>query len=135
MRTILLILVVLLILSGCSYMPGAARRPGADALTGTWVLVSPEIPGYNEIKMLTASRFVWLTYDSETGMLVASGGGTYVLTGTEYIERLEFGTEPFILDIIGEGQVFRAELDNDQWYHTGTLTNGARVDERWKRLE
>ena len=68
-------------------------------------------------------------------MLVASGGGTYGFDGKTFIERLEFGSEALLLDLVGRDQVFAVTPDCDEWHHTGTLTNGMTVRETWWRLE
>jgi hypothetical protein len=90
---------------------------------------------YRQIKMLTGTRFVWATYERSSGMLVASAGGTYEFDGRTYIERLEFGSEAILLELIGRDQIFTAKLEDDEWHHEGTLANGVEVRELWKRVE
>ena len=135
MRRILVLLLAVLVLCGCSGLKRSLRAPAADAIAGTWELVSPGMSEYRQIKMLTGSHFVWATYERGTGMLVASAGGAYEFDGRTYIERLDFGSEALLLELIGRDQVFTAKLEGDEWYHTGTLTNGIEVRELWKRLE
>lgn len=115
------------------------KRSGGSApgvgIAGTWEHVSGDMSEYRQIKLLTGTHFVWATYERDTGMLVASAGGTYEFDGHTYIERLDFGSEAFLLDLIGRDQVFAAKLEGDEWYHEGTLTSGAEVREVWRRLE
>jgi hypothetical protein len=135
MKRTLVVSFVVLVLCGCSGMAGRGRPAPVGSIAGTWELISPDMPGYREVKLLTGSRFAWVTYETETGMLVGSAGGTYELDGRAYIERLEFGSEALLLELIGRDQVFAADLEGDEWHHTGTLTNGVEVREVWKRLE
>ena len=135
MRRILLVSLAVVLLCGCS----AAKRSGLPAraavLAGTWEHISADMPGYRQVKLLTGSHFVWATYERNSGMLVASAGGTYEFDGRTYIERLEFGSEALLLELVGRDQVFTANLESDEWYHEGTLTNGIEVRELWKRLD
>jgi len=135
MRRILFVSLAVVLLCGCSVATRSGPPGRADAIAGTWEHIFAAMPEYRQVKLLTGSRFVWATYERDSGMLVASAGGTYEFDGKTYIERLEFGSEALLLELVGREQVFTAKLDGEEWYHTGTLTNGIEVRELWKRLE
>ena len=135
MRRAVLVSLVTLMVCGCSSLRRSSNPAPVDGIVGTWEHVSADMSGYRQVKMLTGSHFAWATYERQTGMLVASAGGKYYFDGTTYIERPDFGSEPFLLDLVGKDQVFTARLDGDKWYHSGTLTNGTEVREVWNRLQ
>jgi hypothetical protein len=41
------------------------------------------------------------------------------------------GTLP---ELLGKEQSFTLRLEGDRWTHSGTLTNGARIEEIWERV-
>jgi hypothetical protein len=136
MRRIMAVTAVLLLIAGCSGTGiGTSSGLSRGWLVGTWELVASGMNQYRQIKTLTSSHFVWVTYERGTGVLVASGGGTYELDGTAYRERLGFVSDAGMLGLIGLDQVFTARRDGDRWHHAGTLTNGFKVDEIWRKLE
>jgi hypothetical protein len=136
MRTIIAIVLGIGLLSGCAGAGKWDMRHGNDTgLVGTWERLDETPPQYSHIKMLTATHFVWVSYDRSTGIVMAMGGGTYEFDGRVYIERLLFGGETLAGEFIGEDQFFTANLDGDEWRHEGTLSNGFQVKEVWRRIE
>lgn len=135
MKRAVLVSLVTLLACGCSSLGRSSDPAPVDRIVGTWEHVSADMSGYRQIKMVTGSHFMWVTYERQTGMLVASAGGECFFDGKTYIERLDFGSEPFLLDLIGKDQVFTARLEGGEWYHSGTLTDGTEVREVWNRLQ
>jgi hypothetical protein len=130
------VLIAALLVSGCSGLgQGGSRALPSQKLVGAWELVDESAPQYRHIKILSTDHFTWVTYDRATGVVAAMGGGTYEFDGRVYIERLEFGTGTLPEGLIGEEQFFTATLVDDQWVHQGTLSNGTRVREVWRRLD
>src|SRR5947209_5502164 len=83
-----------------------ARQPpkeGGNHL-GTWQLVSTKYGDAKDfsdypkerqrIKMITATHFSWVDYDTKTRKVSSSAGGPYKLQGEVYTETIDF---------IGEG--------------------------------
>ena len=130
-------------------------------LQGTWEMVSQKIDGKDnpiggrEIKLLTASHFVWVRQDkkqveellakgTEHDSLLAYhdafGAGTYKVSGDTYTETTEFFYEP---KYIGTSIDFTFKLDGKRWYITGRFPhyhgtkkiNEILIEEVWKRIK
>src|SRR6266581_4247502 len=76
---------------------------------GTWQLVSTkygDAKDFSEypkerrrIKMITATHFIWVDYDTTTKKIGSSAGGPYTLQDGAYTETIEFvgeGMEPYL---------------------------------------
>ena len=86
------------------------------------------------MKIINQTHFVWVTYNREDGRPLLLGGGTCTFDGKTYKENYEFGGPGIPAELVGKQQVFTAELDKDKWTHSGTLTNGVRVEEIWRKV-
>ncbi len=141
--------VVSLLLASTSLVPSRAAQStsavGAPAIEGAWELASYRYAsgtkitsGSNsgktrEIKLLANGRFLWAVYDLKSKAPTSSGGGTYVLTGSAYTERLEFATARAAA-LVGKAQSFNVTIQNDQMIQSGVLSDGTKIDENWRRL-
>jgi hypothetical protein len=127
------------------------RSPAQDAsnatrgkLEGTWELVSAkygEDKDYQDaskdqkrIKILNATHFIWIAYDADKKTAMSLAGGPYTLKGDDYVEKIEFGV-PDTSELFGKDQKFSAKVEGDKWIHTGTLSNGLKLSEIWKRVK
>jgi hypothetical protein len=129
-------------------------------LQGYWEMISQKVNGKEnlsygkQIKLLTATHFVWVrqnkeevekllakgtTEDSLTAFHDAFGAGTYKVNGNTYTETTEFFYEP---KYIGTSIDFTFKLDGDKWYTRGDFVyneNGKKTDEIieevWRKVE
>ena len=99
----------------------------------TWEHTFDDAPGNRQIKVINKTHFVWVTYDRATGRPLALGGGTWKSDGKTYRETPDFGSPGIPQELIGKEQVFDVNIDGDVWLLTGTLTNGVRLRETWRR--
>lgn len=105
-------------------------------LEGAWEMVSgQELPkGTRDIKIISGGHFVWVMYDAEKGKPLYTGGGTYTLNGTSYVEHVDFMSEEISAGIVTKDQKFTVKLDGDTLTQTGALSNGQSLSETWKRV-
>ena len=104
-------------------------------LDGTWELVAgQQLPkDAREIKIISGGHFIFATYDTEKGELLGTGGGTFILTGSSYTEHVDFG-DNISPGVVGKDQHFTVKIDGDTFVQAGTLSNGKRLSETWKRM-
>ena len=123
--------------------PGAGKVQAA-ALVGTWEMVStkygdatessPPPENLKAMKFITPTHFIWARYDPKTKTISNSMGGTYTLTGSDYVEMPEFafkGMERFT----GKAQKFTLKIEGDKWIQSGVLSNGNKIEEIWRRVK
>jgi hypothetical protein len=116
-------------------MSQTQMRPGHGELEGTWEHTFANAPQHRQVKIINETHFVWVTYARKRGLPLVLGGGTYTFDGSTYKEFYEFGSRCLPQQLVGKEQVFVAEVDRDEWTHSGTLTNGFRVREIWRRVK
>ena len=118
--------------------------PAGSELIGTWELVSTKYGDAKEFsdapkdetarKFITPTHFIWARYDPKTKTISNSMGGTYTLTGSDYVEMPEFafkGMERFT----GKAQKFTLKIEGDKWIQSGVLSNGNKIEEIWRRVK
>jgi hypothetical protein len=122
-------------------------EPKGDAksdnkLVGTWKMVSAKyggqefkLPeGVTMVKHVTATQFMWASYDKDGKVTRAAGGG-YTLKGEVYEETPEYGISSDFDLIKGKAQKFKWKVEGIKWYHNGELSNGLTIEEVWERVE
>jgi hypothetical protein len=122
-------------------------EPKGDAksdnkLVGTWKMVSAKyggqefkLPeGVTMIKHVTATQFMWASYD-KYGKVTRAAGGGYTLKGEVYEETPEYGISSDFDLIKGKAQKFKWKVEGIKWYHNGELSNGLTIEEVWERVE
>jgi hypothetical protein len=114
---------------------------GQTKLAGAWEMTSYDygnsggLPkGSKEVKLLSANHFVWVLYNAKNGQTLATGGGTYTLTGDSYTEHLDY-SDKRAAALIGKDQRFTLKLSGDTLQTMGTLSTGQRIAETWNRME
>ena len=138
------ILTVLLVMLLAYGVPSRARpKETGTKLEGTWTVLSikygidkefssfPKDKGH--IKLLTPTHFMWVVYDVATKKVESSAGGTYSLDGNTYREQIDFASGE-VEALVGKPQIFTTKLDGDTWSLAGTLSNGLKIEEVWKRI-
>lgn len=124
-----------------------AQQPvekGRGAHLGTWQLVSTKYGNEKEfsdypmerrrIKMITATHFTWVDYETATKKVSSSAGGPYSLRDDAYVETIEFvgeGMEPYL----GKKQEFRIRVEGDKLFQSGQLSDGLKIEEVWQRMK
>ncbi len=118
-----------------------ANAQGPDTLVGTWRQVSGKFngkefrqpEGVTLIKHITPTQFMFVDYDKD-GKVTDAFGGTYSLKGGAYEETPLYGTGD-VHGLKGKPQSFRCRVEGNRWYHSGTLSGGATLEEVWEREE
>ena len=113
-----------------------------NQLEGTWEHVFPN-PGSTQrppegtrhIKLIAGQHFVWVLYDTAKGNPQYTAGGTYTLTGNSYTEHIDFMNVQSADKFVGKDQPFTIKLEGDTLTLSGTLPNGEKISEIWKRVD
>ncbi|MBV9865555.1 MAG: hypothetical protein JO316_09410 [Abitibacteriaceae bacterium] len=103
-------------------------------LQGTWEGAG-STPGMRQIKLITRNHFTWVFYNNVTHNPVTVAGGTCSFVGDTYTEHVEFGSSGVQQSLAGHDQVFKIKLQGNRLYERGTLSNGMKINESWRRLE
>ncbi|MFL6448412.1 MAG: hypothetical protein ACJ746_12080 [Bryobacteraceae bacterium] len=112
-------------------------------LEGTWELASAErgqthgkLPeGMKQIKLISSQHFVWVYYDVAKMKPLYTGGGTYTLTGNSYTEHVDYMNVEGAEKITGKDQPFTIRLEGDTLTQSGTMSDGQKISETWKRVD
>jgi hypothetical protein len=123
--------------------PAGDKDATEDRLIGTWKLVSAkygdeEVEGPKlgtTLKHITPTSFVWLSYDPGTKVVSRTAGGTYTVKGDQYEETPRYGFGGDFDTIRDKPQSFSLKIEGDKWHHTGTLSNGLKIEEVWERCK
>ena len=111
---------------------------------GTWKLVSTKYGNATEfseypkesqrVKLITATHFAWVDYDTQTKKVSSTAGGQFSLRDGVYTETIEFvgeGMEPYL----GKKQEFTIKIDGDKLFQSGQLSDGLKIEEIWARAK
>ena len=122
-------------------------EPKGDAksdnkLLGTWKVISAKYGGQESkfeegvttVKHVTATQFMWATYDKD-GKVTRAAGGDYTLKGEVYEETPEYGISSDFDLIKGKAQTFKWKVEGNKRYHKGKLSNGLTIEEVWERVQ
>ncbi|WP_461088001.1 membrane or secreted protein [Spirosoma gilvum] len=83
------------------------------------------------IKLLTGSRFQWVAVNPQTKQFSGTGGGTYTLKDGKYTETIDLFSRDN--SRVGRSLTFGADIQNNEWHHTGQSSTGGAVNEIWSR--
>jgi hypothetical protein len=140
-------LIGLVLLVGGIVALAAPHEPGSRGnLVGTWRLVSavygPPDDQLNyapeelvHLKHVTPTHFTVVTHEVQFRKVTIIGGGRYSWQDGAYKERVKYAVGGTLPELLGKEQSFSVRLDGDRWTHTGTLTNGQRIEEVWVRIK
>jgi hypothetical protein len=108
-----------------------------NKIEGSWELVSGQnVPaGWKEIKLISGGHFIWVVFDTQKRKTAYTGGGTYKLDGDHYTEHVDFITVDGAEGMIDKDQPFTIKWEGNNLVVTGTLSNGEKLTETWKRAE
>ena len=112
-----------------------------NKIEGTWEHVftnqgsTQPPPGRKQIKLIAGKHFIWVLYDTAKGIPQYTGGGPYTLTGDSYTEHVDFMNVQSADKFVGKDQPFTIKLEGDTLTQSGTLSNGEKISETWKRVD
>jgi len=145
MRRIIVGIVVIATLAvaiGLRAQPASEKSPAS--LLGTWQLVSYKY-GTNQtdfadfpkdrrrLKLITETHYTWVEYDTATKIVNGSAGGTYLLNGNSYTESKDFGLG--MDTYLGQKHAYTIQVDGDKLFLSGSLSDGLKIEENWRRLK
>jgi hypothetical protein len=103
---------------------GDDQKPDGDRLKwdliGTWEAARPAgVPNsMRHIKHVTSTHYTWVTYDSESGAILATSGGTCSVKGDRYEEVCEFAADSH-QHLRGKSPKVRAQIATPHFDGTG----------------
>ena len=117
---------------------------GGGSHLGTWQLASTKYGDAKDfsdyakenrrLKLITATHFTWVDYDTKTKKISSSAGGPYSLRDSVYIETIEFVGDD-METYLGKKQEFTIRIDGDKLYQSGKLSDGLKIEEVWQRAK
>jgi hypothetical protein len=115
----------------------------AARLVGTWRPISMKFNGQESdlpqnsitFKHVTPGGFMWLSHEKDTGKVFRAAGGTYILRGETYTEKIDYGVGDDFEVIKKSSPSFSCKIEGDKWYHNGKLSNGLTIEEVWERVK
>ncbi|CAN5305794.1 hypothetical protein BH11BAC6_BH11BAC6_13960 [soil metagenome] len=112
----------------------------SGVVNGTWIISSKEENGVVQtitsdtetIKILSATRFQWVTINTATGTIINTVCGSYIFDNGLYTEYTDFNS----IDItrVGRSTNFRGYLNDNTWTNSGKNINGGIMNEIWTRV-
>jgi len=111
---------------------------------GTWELASfrygtnqPSFTDFpktrHRIKLITETHYTWVEYGDTTKKVTASAGGTYSLDGNTYTESKDFGLD--MDTYLGQKHVYTIRVEGDKFFLSGSLSDGLKIEEVWRRVK
>lgn len=83
------------------------------------------------MKLLTATRFQWIAYNTETKQFMGTGGGTYTAEKGKYTENIGFFSRDD--SRVGASLAFKFEVKDGDWHHSGKSSKGKPLYEIWSK--
>ena len=119
-----------------------AQQQPSDIL-GTWKLVSYKYgessiqfaaDSQQRIKLITPTYFTWIHYTNRDKMATEMAGGTYTLTGGDYVEKIGFGGYT-MKSYIDKEQAYKIKIEEGKMYLFGVMTDNQRIEEVWEKID
>jgi len=135
--------VAIVLLSVFSFVLSVNAQQQSSDILGTWKLVSYK---YGEsdiqfatdsvqmIKLVTPTYFTWIHYTNKDKMVSEMAGGTYTLTGGDYVENIGFGGYT-MKSYINKEQAYKIKIEEGKMYLFGIMTDKQRIEEIWEKIE
>jgi hypothetical protein len=143
-KTALILSTVLVLAFTGTLVAQQSSAKGNGTHLGTWQLLSAKYGDAKDfedypkerqrIKLITATHFNWVDYDTKTKKVSSSAGGPYSYREGVYIETIEFvgeGMETYL----GKKQEFKIRIDGDKLFQSGQLSDGLKIEEVWQRVK
>ncbi len=131
----------ILIVSISSCTVTTSKDSAKSEIQGTWEMVSYKyggdsvlLPNHGKhIKIITDTTFCWVDVGNPLSLVTDAAGGTYSLSGNNYIEYIEYGGRE-MLPYVGKEQKFVVTIKNDTLHLKGSLSTGEKIEEIWAKL-
>ena len=143
-KTALILSAIAFLVSTVALVAQQQSAQSGGSHLGTWQLVSTkygdakdfsDYAGENRrLKLITATHFTWVDYDTKTKKISSSAGGPYSLRDSVYIETIEFVGDD-METYLGKKQEFTIRIDGDKLYQSGKLSDGLKIEEVWQRAK
>jgi hypothetical protein len=141
-----IISVALLAIAILTINANASEKPKKDkvSIQGTWELVSfkygSAASGFTDVsdnirrlKVINETHFIWAQFDTLSGKISSSSGGSYTLNGKAYSEYLEFGLA--MDQYLRQDHNYTVKVEGDLLFLSGPLTPEYKIEEIWKRVK
>ena len=138
--------IALLAIALLTVSAGTAGKPKKSlvSMQGTWELVSykygSSASGFTDVrdnirrlKVINETHFIWVQFDTLSGRIGSSAGGSYTLKGNEYSEYLEYGLA--MDSYIKQYHNYTVKVEGDLQFLSGPLTPGYKIEEIWRRVK
>ncbi len=131
----------LMLLTFCKSGENTSSVKRTSSILGTWQMVSYKYGTGLEttwpadtkaIKLITPTHFTWIHYRTKDNVVYDSAGGTYVFDGENYTENVDYGGSGMV-PWFGKSQ-FKVKIEGNQMFLSGTLSDGYKIEEVWKKL-
>ena len=135
--------IVLCLLSVFLFVLSVNAQQNSSEILGTWKLVSYKYgesdiqsatDSIQRIKLITPTYFTWIHYANKDKMVSEMAGGTYTLSGGDYVEKIGFGGYT-MKSYIDKEQVFKVKIEGGKMYLFGVMTDNQRIEEIWEKIE
>lgn len=114
------------------------------SIQGTWQLVSykygSSASGFTDVmdnirrlKVISEAHFIWVQFDTLSGRISSSAGGSYTLNGNAYSEYLEYGLG--MDQYIKQYHNYTVKVEGDLQFLSGPLAPGYKIEEIWRRVK
>lgn len=129
LHTILSICLVSITFFGCGEHKSITNDTKENELLGTWELEKVEFmfqdttiiwdnTMFHSLYFIEKTHFNFIYSNVEKDELLFAGHGSYTLSGSKYIEHINFHSIPYI---IGTSVVFESTVEGDTWIHEGRI--------------
>lgn len=126
-----------LLLNGDSYHQQTTKRQNLD---GLWRITGRESDSQmsqisrsdrKTIKILIDGFFQWVAINPAVKGFYGTGGGHYTFSSPTYMEQILFFSRDNTR--VGTQLVFKGELNQNQWHHSGKSSKGDPIYEIWSK--
>jgi hypothetical protein len=135
--------IVIVLFSAFLFVLNVNAQQKPSEILGTWKLVSYKYgesdikfatDSFQRIKLITPTYFTWIHYSNKDKMVSEMAGGTYTLTGGDYVEKIGFGGNSMRAYFNTE-QAFKLKFENGKMYQFGVMTDNQRIEEIWEKID
>lgn len=130
MKAKLSVLVMFLLLTSSVFV-------SAQSIQGTWKLVknnSSSFPeGYQQLKLITPTHFVWTLNDKDNN-IISGAGGKYTLKDGIYTESIDF-VLPGMKNLLNKTAVYEVKVEGRKMTINGKIDGRIENYEEWEKID
>ena len=123
----------------------AAKQEHRKGIEGLWDMVKYrwgnmkefiycEDQNIRNLKVTQGGIYIVVRYNSATGEVLRSHGGTYTFDGENLNSEVTFASER-VKDYIGKKSSFKIDLEGDTFFLSGLLAGDMKLEEKWIRVK